>query len=134
VAALTADNIGMSSMERLHPVLLVEDNEDIRAAMAMVLRLAGFATEEAEHGEQALKKIRDGRCPCVIRLDLMMPVMDGTEFRRHQLRHSEAADVPTIVCSALDDVDVVAAPLRATAVLRKPIDPHALVALVEQHC
>jgi CheY-like chemotaxis protein len=114
------------------PVLIVEDDRDTREAIAMALQCAGFAVEEAENGRVALDMIHSGTLPCLILLDLMMPVMDGQEFRRHQLFwEPQITDVPVIVFSAVPDLERTAERMGGVkAVLRKPIDPTALVNIV----
>ena len=121
-------------MTEHRPVLLIEDHEDIRESMALTLRLMGFAVEEAENGQVALDKLRAGLVPCLILLDLTMPVMDGFMFRRQQLQLAPVADVPVIVYSGLYDVNATIEQLGAVAGFQKPIEPKALVSLVQQHC
>ena len=70
--------------------------------------------------------------PNVILLDLMMPVMDGWEFRRQQKADPELAPVPVIVLSALDQAR--AATVDAEAFLKKPLDFDRLLELVRDHC
>ena len=75
------------------PVLIVEDDEDLREMMAQLLTLEGFQTAAVANGREALDYLRATAKPNVILLDLMMPVMDGWEFRRHQ-----QADPPSRRC------------------------------------
>lgn len=116
------------------PVLIVEDDADTRDAMASLLRMEGYSVEGAEDGEAALEKIHGGVTPCLILLDLMMPEVDGHEFRRRQLAEPEIANVPVIVYSALRDVGILATRMGAVAALRKPFDPAQLLAVVREHC
>ena len=69
-------------------VFIVEDDLDTREMIGRFLELEGFAVESAANGLQALDRLRTGTRACVILLDLMMPVMDGWEFRRRQASHS----------------------------------------------
>jgi CheY-like chemotaxis protein len=120
--------------ERGHaPVLIVDDDEDIRDIVATLLRDAGFEVAEARHGEEALERLGDAELPCLILLDLMMPVMDGYRFRARQLESPRLAAIPTIIFTAGATGPGVDA-LGAQAVLRKPIDAAALVRTVAQHC
>jgi CheY-like chemotaxis protein len=114
------------------PVLIVEDDVDLREMMAQLLAIEGFGAATASNGREALDYLARGDRPGVILLDLMMPVMNGWEFRREQKLKPELADVPVIVLSALDprradDVD-------AVAFLKKPLDFDRLLQLVRQHC
>ena len=119
----------MNSLEC--PVLIVEDDEDLRDMMAQMLTIEGFRTATASNGREALDYLQTEK-PNVILLDLMMPVMDGWEFRRQQKADPELAPVPVIVLSALDPAR--AATVDAAAFLKKPLDFDRLLALVRQHC
>jgi CheY-like chemotaxis protein len=118
------------------PVLIVEDDEDLRDMMAQMLSIEGFRPATAANGREALDYLHHNldqtEKPHVILLDLMMPVMDGWEFRRQQKADPELAPVPVIVLSALDPAR--AASVDADAVLKKPLDFDRLLALVREHC
>jgi CheY-like chemotaxis protein len=121
----------MNSTES-RPVLIVEDDEDLRDMMAQMLTIEGFTAATVSNGREALDYLHGPTKPYVILLDLMMPVMDGWEFRRRQQADPELAPVPVIVLSALDPVR--AAPVDAAAVLKKPLDFDRLLELVRSHC
>jgi CheY-like chemotaxis protein len=114
------------------PVLIVEDDEDLREMMAQLLMLEGFDAATVANGREALEYLHHARKPDVILLDLMMPVMDGWEFRRQQQADPELAPVPVIVLSALDQAR--AANVEATAFLKKPLDFDRLLDLVRTYC
>jgi CheY-like chemotaxis protein len=117
-----------------HCVLVVEDNQDMRDTLVELLQGYGYEAVGAEHGQDALDKLKglDAR-PCIIVLDLMMPVMDGRSFRQAQLQTPEVADIPVVVISAYDVIPYVQE-LKATAYLRKPLNLKELMRVVEQHC
>ena len=114
------------------PVLIVEDDADLREMMAQLLSLEGFQATAVANGREALEYLHEANAPQVILLDLMMPVMDGWEFRRKQQADPALASVPVIVLSALDQAR--AGNLDATAFLKKPLDFDHLLALVREHC
>jgi CheY-like chemotaxis protein len=114
------------------PVLIVEDDEDLRDMMAQMLNIEGFDTATVANGREALDYLHATEKPNVILLDLMMPIMDGWEFRRQQKADPELAPVPVIVLSALDQTR--AAPVDAQAFLKKPLDFDRLLELVRDHC
>jgi CheY-like chemotaxis protein len=122
----------MSSAQSQCPVLIVEDDEDLRDMMAQMLTIEGFAATAVANGREALDYLRRAIKPHVILLDLMMPVMDGWEFRRRQQADPELAPVPVIVLSALDRSR--AAPVDAIAFLKKPLDFDRLLELVRDQC
>jgi len=100
--------------------------------MAQLLSLEGYHAASVANGREALDYLQDAETPRVILLDLMMPVMDGWEFRRRQQADPSISSVPVIVLSALDQTR--ATGLDATAFLKKPLDFDRLLALVRAHC
>ena len=114
------------------PVLIVEDDDDLREMMAQLLALEGFQTAAVANGQEALDYLRQEVAPNLILLDLMMPVMDGWEFRRRQQANPAMAQVPVIVLSALDHVRT--AEVSAEAILKKPLDFDRLLELVRSYC
>jgi CheY-like chemotaxis protein len=114
------------------PVLIVEDDADLRDMMAQLLSLEGYRAEAVPNGREALHYLERGDRPDVILLDLMMPVMDGWEFRRRQVQDPAIANVPVVVLSALDPAR--AADLGGTAFLKKPLDFDRLLELVHRFC
>jgi len=97
----------------LKRVLIIEDHEDMREALVEILSLEGYQVSAAGDGEKALGEARSRR-PDIILLDLMMPVMNGWQFRTEQLKDPNLASVPVIVMSAFaSDID-------AAALLPKP--------------
>ena len=94
-------------------VLVVEDHEDMREALVEILRLEGYQVSWAGDGQQALGEAKLHR-PDVILLDLMMPEMNGWQFREEQVKDPDIADVPVIVMSAY------ASDMDAAASLPKP--------------
>jgi CheY-like chemotaxis protein len=97
-------------------VMVVEDDHLIRQVIAEALEEEGFDVVEAANGKEALEALRSAH-PSLILLDLMMPVMNGWEFRRAQLADPHIADIPVIVLSALKDHQV-----EAQKSFTKPFD------------
>ncbi|HZJ53959.1 MAG TPA: response regulator [Myxococcaceae bacterium] len=118
-----------------HTVLVVEDDIDIRQALIEILEDHGFHAVGASDGAEALDfLLRAPDLPCVILLDLMMPVMDGAAFREAQRREPRLASIPVVVLSAYWDVDRHADGLDAVSVLRKPPSVRELVNVLQTHC
>jgi CheY-like chemotaxis protein len=116
------------------PILVVEDDPDIRSGVAEVLREEGYEVATAAHGLEALEWLRTGNSASLILLDLMMPVMDGWEFRSEQLRDPQAARIPVVVLSGAGDVGQHAASLGADGYLVKPLSLEALFGAAERYC
>jgi CheY-like chemotaxis protein len=111
-------------------VLVAEDDPAIRHLLTEAFEEEGYEVRAAENGLAALDAVR--RCPpSVIVLDLMMPVMDGWEFRARQLELDAAADVPVVVLSAANDLPRQGRMLGAAAVIEKPFELEAVLSTVE---
>lgn len=106
-------------------ILIVEDEENAREALSIILELEGFEATTAGNGRDALNRLQ---CqPDLILLDLIMPEMDGWEFLR-QKRKTPAAGVPVFVLSASDENSV-----EAEAFFRKPINVDELLRAMRSH-
>jgi CheY-like chemotaxis protein len=114
------------------PVLIVEDDPDLREMMAQLLTLEGFQAAAVANGREALDYLEDSSAPDIILLDLMMPIMDGWEFRRRQRQNPDLSSVPVIVLSALDQSRT--GGLDPVAFLKKPLDFDRLLQLVRSYC
>ena len=115
------------------PILVIEDEPDLRRIATRFLSGAGYTVVTAGNGAEALHLLRVGLEPGLIMLDLMMPVMDGFQFRWHQMADPELARVPVIVCSASTDVEKAATQLGTAGYLVKPYHRGDLLDLVNAH-
>jgi CheY-like chemotaxis protein len=113
-------------------VLVVEDHADLREMLSVLLKSEGFDVQTAGNGAEALQCLHETR-PSVILLDLMMPVMSGDEFRRHQLADPRYRDVPVICMTAAHDGRDRALRLNASAYFQKPVDFERLIGAVREH-
>ena len=109
------------------PVLIIEDDPDLRDALRELLSGKGYHVTTAADGREGLARMGAPPRPGVILLDLMLPRMDGFEFRVRQLEDPELAAIPVIVLSGGGDVQQKAARLGAVASLMKPLDIQALL-------
>lgn len=114
------------------PILVIDDDLATREVLSMLLDAEGYTVQTATDGAAALQHLRQGEHPALILLDLMMPIMDGWQFRREQLRDPRLADIPVIVCSASARACPHLAELHALACLHKPIDPTELAGVVQR--
>jgi CheY-like chemotaxis protein len=114
-----------------HTILIVEDNQEMRAALAELLDMEGYKVLTAEHGGQALQQLRESdHLPDLVLLDLQMPVMSGEEF-------IEA--LPDAGIAGTNDMTIIAVTASrlhldsVTDVLRKPFELDELLDKVKQH-
>lgn len=114
-------------------LLLVEDDDDLREAVAELLRLEGWEVSVARHGEEALVRLRDGARPAVILLDLMMPVMSGAEFRQAQRADPALAAIPVVLMTAVQGGRAAADELAAEGYFPKPVDLDALLGALQRY-
>jgi CheY-like chemotaxis protein len=124
----------MQPQESKGQVLIVEDDTDLRQALSQVLAEEGYQVGGAEHGRHALEQLRDGVRPCLILLDLTMPVMNGWQFREEQRHDPELASIPVVVISAGANLSEQVAPLGIRDYIRKPIQLGQLLATVQRYC
>ena len=115
-------------------VLVVDDDPAFRDVLTILLRGAGYAVETAANGRRALGLLRAAAPPCLIVLDLSMPVMDGPQFLDALRQDPALAGVPVLVTSARRDGQEAADALGAVGYLEKPVDLDALLRHVGLHC
>ena len=113
-------------------ILLVEDDPDVSEALAETLREEGYAVECAIDGIDALTYLRGGGRPGLILLDLMMPRMNGAEFRQVQKKDPLLAHYPVVLLSADSRMREKAVALQTDGAIRKPIDLDELLAVIER--
>jgi CheY-like chemotaxis protein len=121
-------------MSAPHRILLVDDNEDERDAIAVFLEREGTEVAVAGDGEEALNVLRADPQRCLILLDLEMPGMDGREFRRQQRLSSTLAFIPVVVVSGLPNLAAATRGMATRAELRKPVGLALLLRAVDEHC
>ena len=110
-------------------VLVVDDEPTLREVIAAYLEDSGYVVDQAEHGVQALERMRTAR-PDVIVLDLLLPVMDARELMSVMRSEPGFAAVPVVLLSAAVDLPRVTEQLQPRASLAKPVDLDVLLAVV----
>ena len=116
-------------------ILVVEDDVAIRESIAEALEDNEFLSIEVGNGQEALARLRAGPTkPCVILLDIMMPEMDGWQFRALQRQDPTLSSIPVVVITAHVNIAEVEKGMAPDACLSKPIQLANLVAIVERFC
>jgi CheY-like chemotaxis protein len=115
-------------------ILIVDDDNDVRSALSELLEEEGFSVEAAPNGREALALLRGGNVhPAVILLDLMMPGMDGWDFRSEQMRDPTLAGVPVVIVSASGfSRESIRTQFRPAAYVEKPIERDALLDVIRE--
>jgi DNA-binding response OmpR family regulator len=115
-------------------VLVVEDDDDLRSSLVLLLVAHGFRAAGAADGLEALSHLRAHGPPGLIVLDAVMPGMGGLEFRGEQLADPALAGIPVVVCTAWEELQDRPEFRAVAAFLVKPADPRRLLGLVREHC
>jgi CheY-like chemotaxis protein len=109
-------------------ILLVEDDEDVREMLAFTLSSRGYPVDVVSNGSAALTEIERVR-PCLMILDLVMPVMTGWQVLS-EMKARGYGDLPVCVISALNSPN----PPEAVASLCKPFATHDMIAIAARYC
>jgi CheY-like chemotaxis protein len=114
-------------------ILVVDDDLEVREAIADLLGDAGHTIVMARNGREALDALAAGPLPCLILLDMMMPVMDGYEFLERRAQDPTLAAIPVAVLTAQRAPDL-ARIGKDVRVFTKPISLKELVSAVDEYC
>jgi CheY-like chemotaxis protein len=124
----------MSGQASRNCILIVEDDPELRASLADLLQDEGYQVAGAANGQEALKYLSQWPAPCLILLDLMMPVMNGWEFREKQQQDPALAAIPVAVVTGVRDGQRQMQTLNAVGYFQKPVDLPALLETVAHFC
>lgn len=121
------------------PILIVEDDADIRDALQGFLELQGYEVSVARHGREAVEHLQRGPRPALILLDMGLPVMDGHRLLTLRKQTDGYSEIPTVIISAgmaamhPRDRALYASNYSVAAFLKKPVDPQQIIEIVERH-
>ena len=112
--------------------MIVEDDPDIRDCVQLILEDEGFMVVTAANGAEAEEELEHIDEPCVVLLDLMMPVMNGWEFLEHLKKRGklDGDGIHVVVVSATPN----AVPRGPVKCIRKPVHADQLIATVKKYC
>lgn len=122
-----------SAMNQLKPsVLVIDDSPEVQRYFQLVLEADHYLVETAANGETGVQRVRTGRAPSVVLLDMQMPGMDGLQTLRC-LRQIQP-ELKVIMCSSEDDPEIIrqAMLLGAQAYLVKPVQHLYLSAALDR--
>jgi CheY-like chemotaxis protein len=122
----------MSAPSRL-PLMIVDDDDDLRDALADVMIAQGYEVAAFADARAALTALEEGLTPFVILLDLMMPGMSGWEFRAAQLENPTLALIPVVVVTAAGNLSDGARTLSSVEALHKPFALEILLPTVARY-
>lgn len=122
----------MSDTEKCcQSILVVEDDSDIREALIDVLESEGYHAVSATNGKEALDLLHEIQKPCLVLLDMMMPIMNGQEFLECVMKDSYLAPIPVLIVSAIADKTNTKG---AIGIIKKPVDIDTVLKIVDEYC
>jgi CheY-like chemotaxis protein len=118
-----------------HRLLVVDDDDDIREALASIIRQEGYAVDEAPDGRAALHYLRTSPVlPCIVLLDLMMPIMNGWDLVHEISKDQNLKSLPIVLVTA-DARGASSDPrTKDLPIMSKPLDLGKLMRFVEDYC
>jgi CheY-like chemotaxis protein len=114
-------------------ILIVDDDSDIREAFSQILEFEGYMVATASNGKEALEKLKQFK-PSLILLDLMMPVMNGKQFRDKQKSDLEISQIPVVVLTADNQNQDRQTISDVNGYLKKPVRLDTLLDTVKHFC
>jgi CheY-like chemotaxis protein len=121
------------------PILIVEDDVDIRESLEGFLELQGYEVHAVAHGRDAIEYLQREPRPAIVLLDMAMPVMDGHRLLTLRKENPELREVPVVIISAgmaamnPRDRALYAANYDVAFFLKKPTEPQRLLEVIERH-
>lgn len=123
--------VGIEKKTCMNRILVVDDNIDIRLLLKKRLETEGYEVFTAENGLEATESIKSN-LPCVVILDLMMPVMDGWQFLEWKKQQKELEDLPVVVVSAVSNNTQ--PPDGVAGFLKKPVSLSSMIDYIQTYC
>ena len=120
-----------NATQRCRSILIVEDEPTIRENLQLLLEFEGYLVYTAADGAAGLRLLHTIPRPCVILLDMMMPVMDGREFIGAKSQDDAIASIPVCIVSGVADKPDLQG---VQGFVKKPIDFDCLLKFISQFC
>jgi CheY-like chemotaxis protein len=115
--------------------MVVEDSEDIRELLGVLYQSQGYEVLLASDGRDALTQLKNqADLPALILLDLMMPGMDGFEFKVEQDKDQRLAPIPVVIMTADANAKEKSQKIGARGYVRKPVELDTLLAVALKYC
>ena len=114
-------------------ILIIDDSADIQGLLKILLESKGYTIECSSNGEEALRMLDSSEdLPGLILLDLRMPIMDGTTFLGLKRGTARLRNIPTVVMSGDEDIELRRIETNADDILKKPLNIRSLLEVLER--
>lgn len=114
--------------------MIIEDDVDIAENLKSLLEIEGYTSDVAKDGLEGLNRLRSAsELPGLILLDLMMPTMDGFQFREAQMNDPALAKIPVAIMTAGGNIEAKIAAMNVEVSFRKPLDIDKLLATIDKY-
>jgi two-component system chemotaxis response regulator CheY len=120
-------------MQKSSPVLLVEDDADIRSLILEALQINNVSAVAVDCGSEAINELHKKLNPSLILLDLMMPNTDGVWFCEERKKFPEFMNIPVVILTADNEIKEKAAQLKVSGFLKKPLSIESLMATINKY-
>lgn len=132
----------MPELDQKKRILIIEDNKEIQSSLKLALTSEGFIVSTANNGKEGMEELEHMLSPCVIILDLMMPIMNGWEFLDKLNALNTFSKIPIIILSALadkssslkDSLGDKSLNLNIQEFFQKPIDLNSFLDSIHKNC
>lgn len=115
------------------PLMIIDDDDDLRAALTLIMSTHGYEVAAFGDARRALGALEGGAAPFLILLDLMMAGMSGWEFRAAQLASTRLNPIPVVVLTAANTLSDGGYTLSGVEIVQKPFALDELLAVVAKH-
>lgn len=132
MSQLSSEDVKTLPENQIHPVMIIEDDDDIRDLMRTMLEAEGYHVVTAVNGADAFQLLSQVPKPCMILLDMMMPVMDGWTFSEEIKKNSKYSSIPLLVVTAF--AEQITSKENFYGVVKKPLRFDLLLDLIRHHC
>ena len=112
-------------------VVIIDDDEMIRNSLKLMLQNEHFNVYTASNGKEGLDFLNTIQSPCLILLDLMMPIMDGWEFLDLRKKNNILSKIPVVIISVFGHQSK---KIDVNGYLKKPVDRNSLIEIVRRFC
>ena len=113
-------------------ILIVEDDADISEILKFAIEMEGYTVCTAANGKEGLEVLSKIEAPCLILLDLMMPIMDGWAFAEALEKDPTLNSIPFVVVTAFAESAINIK--KARAIIKKPVDLELLSSTIKKIC